>query len=80
MKRYVVYMPDLDFFYFPYYDLFHRDNVQVIIFQEPVPMKTESRILKKLCNLCFAFDLNTKRFRMPFKNIWYPICTGIPDT
>ncbi len=80
MKRYVVYMPDLDFFYYPYYDLFHRDNVQVIIFQEPVPMNTESRIFKKLCSLCFAFDLNTKHFRMPFKKIWYPICTGIPDS
>ena len=59
MKRYVVYMPDLDFFYYPYYDLFHRDNVQVIIFQEPVPMNTESRIFKKLCSLCFApcFDI-----------------------
>lgn len=73
-------MPDLDFFYYPYYDLLHRDNVQVIIFQEPVPMRTDNRILKKLCSLCFAFDMNTKSFRMPFKKIWYPICTGIPDS
>ena len=80
MKRYVVYMPDLDFFYYPYYDLFHRDNVQVIKFSEPVPMNTNNVLLKKLCGLCYSFELNTKKIRMPFKEIWYPFCTGIEDS
>ena len=80
MKRYVVYMPDLDFFVYPYYDLFNRENVQVIKFTEPVPIKTENRMLRKLCGFIYDFDRNTKRFRMPFKSIWYPLCTGIPDS
>lgn len=80
VKRYVVYMPDLDFFYYPYYDLFHRDNVQVIKFSESVPMKTDNRIIRKLCGISYSSQLNTKRFRMPFKKLWYPICTGIQDS
>lgn len=80
MKRYVVYMPDLDFFYYPYYDLFKRNNVQVIKYVEPVPMNTDKAILRKLCGLSYSFELNNKWFRMPFKKLWYPICTGIPDS
>ena len=80
MKRYIIYMPDLDFFYYPYYDMFNRDNVRVIRFQEPVPMNTDNKILRRLCGAWFASNVNTKRFRTPFKSIWYPICTGLPDS
>ncbi len=80
MKRYIVYMPDLDFFYYPYYDMFQRDDVEVILFQEPVPMNTQNKCLRKLCGAWFSSNVNTKRFHMPLKRIWYPICTGIPDS
>jgi len=80
MKRYIVYMPDMDFFVYPYYDLFNRENVEVIKFREPVPMNTDNRLLRKMCECTFSFELNTQRFRMPFKNLWYRICTGIPDS
>ncbi len=55
-------------------------NVEVIKFREPVPMNTDNRLLRKMCACTFSFELNTQRFRMPFKNLWYWICTGIPDS
>lgn len=67
MKRYVVYMPDYDFFYYPYYDLFNRDNVQVIRYSEHVPMNTGNVLLAKLCGLWYSYKLNTGKFRMPYK-------------
>ncbi len=80
MKRYVVYMPDLDFFYYPYYDLFNRENVQVIKFEEPVPIHTSNKFLRRLCNLWFSEKANIKKIRPPFKSIWYSTCTGIKDS
>ena len=70
----------MDFFMYPYYDLFKRDNVQVIKFTEPVPMKLENKVLRRICSYIYDFDHNTKKYRMPFKSIWYPVCTGIPDS
>ena len=80
MKRYVVYMPDLDYFYYPYYDFFHRENVQVIKFQYPVPQKTENTFLRKLSCHWFSEKNNTRSFHMPFKGIWFPSCKVIPDS
>lgn len=80
MRRYVVYMPDLDFFIYPYYDLFKRDDVEVILFPEPVPINTKNKLLRKLGGAWFSSKVNSKSFHMPFKKIWYPLCTGLPDS
>lgn len=80
MKRYVVYMPDLDYFYYPYNDLFLREDIQVIKFQYPVPLKRSSKFLRKFSCIWFSERNMEKKTHIPFRTWWYHNCKVIPDS
>lgn len=80
MKRYVVFMPKLDFFKYPYMDLFNRNNIEVFEFWPYVPVNSSNKLIKKICDFWFAPERNCKKFRMPFHNLWYKYLTCIPDS
>lgn len=79
MSKIILMMPDLDFYIYPYYDMFKQDNVTVLKRDTFCPIENHNKLEVFIHELYFHGKV-TKFIPEFSRRIWYKKYINIPDT